>query len=122
VGGVRLAGARRWRGIFVAPVPEKVHDGRGSFPGGCYQRFLTAWQYINPQDCGIDMGKEAFAETAVVEFNAFTRGARSHDERLLRPRTALHFSETVRQRHPWGDLPDDIILRVVLGRRKGPTG
>jgi hypothetical protein len=77
---------------------------------------------VNPKDYGIDLDNEAFADAAVGDFNNFIRGAMSLDEMLLRPRTALHFCDTTRQRHGWYDLPDDILLRTIINRRKSPTG
>src|SRR5436190_1388439 len=87
-----------------------------------YQRFLMARQHINPKDYGVDSEKDQFTDTMVEDFGEYTRGNLTIDELLLRPRTALHFCDTVRQKHGWYDLPDDIILRVILTRRKNPTG
>ena len=87
---------------------------------GFYQRFLMARQNVNPNDYGVSMDKAEFTDQMVDAFNEYTRGALSFDEMLLRPRTALHFCDTVRQRYSYYDLPDDIILRVVMTRRKNP--
>lgn len=87
-----------------------------------YQRFLLARQHINPKDFGIDQEKDQFIDTMVEDFGEYTRGNPSIDELLLRPRTALHFCDTVRHKCGWYDLPDDIILRAVITRRKNPAG
>jgi len=79
-----------------------------------------ARQSVDPNDYGIPMNKEEFTDQMVDEFGQYTRGQLSFDEMLLRPRTALHFCDTVRQRHGYYDLPDDIILRVIMTRRKSP--
>lgn len=85
-----------------------------------YQEFLMARQNINPRDYGVELEKDQFTDAVVEDFGNFTRGALSIDELLLRPRAALHFCDTVRQSHSWFDVPDDIILRVLLNRRKAP--
>src|SRR4051812_31028990 len=86
-----------------------------------YREFLMARQSFKPQDFGIDMDKDAFIDQMCEDFNEYVRGSLSVDEMLLRPRTALHFCDSVRAKHLYHDLPDDIILRSVLGRRKHPT-
>jgi hypothetical protein len=42
------------------------------------------------------------------------------DELLLRPREAQYFCDQVRRKYADSDLPDDIILRPILQRRKHP--
>jgi hypothetical protein len=42
------------------------------------------------------------------------------DELLLRPRHALLLCDAIRQATGYADLPDDIILRPILNRRKNP--
>lgn len=83
-----------------------------------YQRFLMARQHVNPPDYGIDMDKEAFADAAAEDFSEYIRGAMSLDEMLLRPRMAMQFCDEVRRRRGWFDLPDDILLRTIMNRRK----
>lgn len=80
-----------------------------------------ARQYFKPQDFGIDMDKDNFVDQLCNEFNEYTRGTLTVDEMLLRPRTALHFCDMVRGKYGYYDLPDDIILRCILGRRKNPN-
>lgn len=86
-----------------------------------YQRFTMARQQVDPREYGVDLDRDEFVERMVEEFNAYTRGLLSFDEMLLRPRTALHFCDSVRQKFGWYDLPDDIILRVIMIRRKNPA-
>jgi hypothetical protein len=46
----------------------------------------------------------------------------SIDELLLHPREAAHFCDDVRRQYGYFDVPDDIILRVILTRGKNPAG
>lgn len=85
-----------------------------------YARFLMARQHVKPKDYGVDMSKDDFTDQMVDDFNEYTKGALSVDEMLLRPKTALHFCDHVRQKYSYFDLPDDIVLRVILTRRKSP--
>lgn len=85
-----------------------------------YARFLMARQNIDPKDYGVPMKKDEFTDLMCDEFNEHTRGTLSVDEMLLRPRLALEFCDHVRRRHGYFDLPDDIILRVIMTRRKNP--
>lgn len=84
-----------------------------------YREFLMAREKVNPHDYGVDMERPAFDDLLVERFNEFSSGL-SFDEMLLRPRVAMQFCDQVRQRQGWFDLPDDIILRVVMIRRKNP--
>jgi hypothetical protein len=43
------------------------------------------------------------------------------DELLLHPREALNFCDQVRRRYGYFDVPDDIILRSIMQRRKNPN-
>jgi hypothetical protein len=86
-----------------------------------YRRHFMARQQIDPAAHGVPLDKEAFIDLMVREFADYGRDAMTIDELLLRPRAALHFCDTVRQRHGWFDLPDDVILRVIMTRRKNPV-
>ena len=86
-----------------------------------YEGFVMGRQYISPCDYGVDLGKEELTDILVEELGRYTQGMMSFDEMLLRPRMALHFCDTVRQAHGWFDLPDDIILRLIMIRRKNPS-
>lgn len=86
-----------------------------------YQDYLMARQLIDPTEFGIDLSNEDFKDRMVDALADFTRGAMTIDEILLRPRTALQFCDMVRQHNSWYDLPDDIILRAILTRRKSPV-
>jgi hypothetical protein len=75
---------------------------------------------INPRDFGIDLDREPFVDQMVDDFNETYEGRQTVDELLLHPREAAHFCDTVRRKHDYFDLPDDVILRVILQRRKNP--
>ncbi|MBX9789929.1 MAG: hypothetical protein K2Y37_13510 [Pirellulales bacterium] len=50
----------------------------------------------------------------VDEYSDYTRGQLTLDELLPRPKSALHFCDTVRQPHGYFDVPDDIILQSIM--------
>jgi hypothetical protein len=87
-----------------------------------YREFLMARQSFDPRDFGVDMEKEDFIDRMCEEFNNTYRGQMSVDELLLHPREALVFCDGVRRTLGNFDLPDDIILRSVMQRRKNPAG
>lgn len=75
---------------------------------------------FKPHDFGINMEKDDFVDLLVNEFREAFRGAWSIDELVLHPRDALRFCDDLRRKHSYYDLPDDIILRSLMGRRKNP--
>ncbi len=85
------------------------------------QRWLMARTLVDPTAHGVPLSKEEFVLLMVKELEEYGRGALTIDELLLRPRAALHFCDSVRQKHGWFDLPDDIALRVIMQRRKNPV-
>ena len=76
---------------------------------------------FKPEDFGVDIEKDDFLDRMVDLFNDFIRGTLSLDEMLLRPDTAKHFCNSVRAQTGYFDVPDDIILRSVMMRRKNPV-
>jgi hypothetical protein len=85
-----------------------------------YQGFLMARGNFQPKDFGVDMTREDFTDQMVDEFGNAFKGELTIDELLLRPRSAINFCDSVRAKFGYYDLPDDIILRVILTRRKKP--
>jgi hypothetical protein len=85
-----------------------------------YARFVMARQQVNPSDYGVPLGKAELAAILADALDTYGQGKLSVDELLLRPRAALHFCDEIRRTNGWFDLPDDIILRVILDRRKHP--
>lgn len=79
-------------------------------------------QSFDPRDFGVNMEKPEFIDQMCEDFNTVYRGQWTVDELLLRPREAMRFCDDVRHRHGYYDLPDDIILRSILQRRKNPQG
>ena len=75
---------------------------------------------INPQYYGVDMGSDDFMDLMVEKFSDHTRGQATLDDLLLNPKEAFNFCESVRSSAGFEDLPDDIILRSVMIRRKNP--
>ena len=73
-----------------------------------------------PTDFGISMDRAEFDDRLAQDFDHEYGGGWTIDELLLHPREAMRFCDEVRRQHKWWDLPDDIILRVILGRRKNP--
>jgi len=62
----------------------------------------------------------AFLDLIAEEFTQTFRNW-SVDELLLHPREGVRFCDDLRHRHAFYDLPDDIILRGLLDRRKHPN-
>jgi hypothetical protein len=84
-----------------------------------YREFLMARGDFDPKDFGVDMARVDFADEMVSDFAAYTRGQISLDEFLFHPRDVARFCDEVRQNHGFWDVPDDIILRSIMNRRKG---
>lgn len=87
-----------------------------------YKGFLMGRGNFNPADFGISVNKEEFTDQMVEAINSIYRGQWSVDELMLHPREAVRFCDQVRHQHGYYDVPDDIILRVILTRRKNPGG
>ena len=86
-----------------------------------YREFLMArgsqWK---PQDFGVGLEKADFIDALSDDFNGTYRGQWSVDELCLHPREAITFCDGVRRQRGWFDVPDDIILRSIMQRRKNP--
>ncbi len=76
---------------------------------------------FKPEDFGVLLDRDQFDDLLVDEFHGHYRGDWSIDELLLHPREALRFCDDVRRKHAFWDVPDDVILRVILQRRKNPN-
>ena len=75
---------------------------------------------FEPVEFGVNLSREDFTDQMVGDFAETYRDGWTVDELLLHPREAMRFCDDVRRQHGYYDLPDDIILRVILGRRKNP--
>ena len=86
-----------------------------------YERFLMSRSHqYQPRDYGVEMEKSEFMDLMVDEFNAAYHGIWTVDELLLHPREAIRFCDDVRHHKKFFDVPDDIILRAIMQRRKNP--
>lgn len=85
-----------------------------------YEEFLMGRHSFKPQEFGVEMDRAEFDDMMVDEFNTAYRGSWTIDECLLHPREAALFCDEVRRKHRFFDVPDDIILRVIMTRRKNP--
>jgi hypothetical protein len=87
-----------------------------------HREFLMGRGNFAPADFGISVDKEEFTDQMVDAFGAAYRGQWTIDELMLHPREAAHFCDDVRRQYGYFDVPDDIVLRVILTRRKNPAG
>lgn len=91
--------------VSVTPIMKEFLMGRGKF---------------DPREFGVELDREVFMDRVVEEFNSRFRGQMTIDELLLHPRESILFCDHVRHIQGWFVVPDDIILRSVLTRRKNP--
>jgi hypothetical protein len=77
-----------------------------------------ARQSWDPKQFDIEMDREALIDLFVDELGAIGRGMWTIDELCLHPREALQFCDDLRRKHEFKYLPDDIILRSIMNRRK----
>ena len=73
---------------------------------------------FDPADYDIPLHREAFTDRVVEEFHALYRDSLSIDELLLHPSEAMHFCDLVRRKFAYYGVPDNVILRVIIQRRK----
>lgn len=84
--------------------------------------YLMGRGNFDPKDFGIEgVSKVDFIDSMVNFFNDTYKGGWTIDELLLHPREAVRFCDDVRRNYGYFDAPDDIILRVILNRRKNPN-
>lgn len=86
-----------------------------------YSEFLMGRGTFDPRDFGVAMDRSDFTDQMVETFHNIYRDSWTIDELLLHPREAARFCDDVRRQYGYYDVPDDIILRVILTRRKNPT-
>ena len=84
-----------------------------------YREFVMGRRAFKPQEFGVDLDRSVFDERCVEEFTSTYRSW-SIDELLLHPAEAMRFCSDVRRKYAWFDVPDDIILRVIMTNRKNP--
>jgi hypothetical protein len=84
-----------------------------------YREFIMGRGKFDPKEFGINLSRKELTDQMVEEFGASYRSW-TIDELLLHPREAVRFCDDVRRKYAYWDLPDDIILRVIMTRRKRP--
>lgn len=84
-----------------------------------YREFLMGRHAFKPQDFGVDLDRNLFDEKCIEEFTSTYRSW-SIDELLLHPQEAMRFCSDVQRKYGWWDVPNDVILRVILANRKNP--
>lgn len=75
---------------------------------------------FEPSEFGIALTKVDFDEQMSRAFAERLGNRRSLDELLLHPREAIEFCDHVRARFGYFQLPDHVILRSLMTRRKSP--
>jgi hypothetical protein len=86
-----------------------------------YREFLMGRGSFDPKEFGVNRTREEFIDIMTDYFNGVYRGTWTIDELLLHPREATKFCDDVRRNFHYYDVPDDIILRSILIRRKNPA-
>ena len=84
-------------------------------------KLLMARQRLDFSHFGITEDSETVIDRLVTHFNEHTRGVITIDELLLHPSDAIQFCNRVRAAEGWFGLPDDMVLRPILNRRKKPS-
>lgn len=85
-----------------------------------YGEFLMGRGRFDPKEFGVDLRREDFTDQMVECFADIYRDTWTVDELLLHPREAAKFCDEVRRKYHYFDVPDDIVLRVIMARRKNP--
>lgn len=85
-----------------------------------YKEFLMGRGQFDPSEFGVELSRNDLMDLMVEEFNLTYRDTWTIDELLVHPREAVRFCDDVRRKHQFYDLPDDIILRCIINRRKNP--
>jgi hypothetical protein len=107
----------------MGPFPFTAWEDRpmaSTFPAPDLKKIkaaLVARQAQTFASYGIEEDPEQFIDR-LVDLMAEMYPACTVDELLLRPREAILFCDAVRHGTGYIDLPDDIILRPLLNRRK----
>lgn len=83
-----------------------------------YREWIMARDKFDPRDFGINMSKDEYTDQLIEECSQFTRGQLTIDELLLRPSLALEFVYHIRRKYGYFDVPEDIILRPIMNKRK----
>lgn len=82
------------------------------------EKFVMARSKLNYSQFGIDGDADKIIDRFADLFNERFKGGISIDELLLHPREAGLFCDFVRGAEGYVGLPDDMILRPLMTRRK----
>lgn len=88
-----------------------------SIPAERLREYYVARLSKTLTEYGIDTDPETFVDQLVERFQGMYP-ALTIDELLVRPREALRFCDAVRTATGDYDIPDDLLLRQLLNRRK----
>jgi len=83
-----------------------------------HREFLMARTLWEPKQFDIEMDRDELISLFVEELSITGRGMWTIDELCLHPREALQFCDDLRRKHGFKYLPDDVILRSIMNRRK----
>lgn len=83
------------------------------------KEWIVARQSHTLEIYGVDVPAADFVDALVDQLHDMYP-AFSVDELLVRPREAIAFCDAARRRIKNWDVPDDLILRPLLNRRKRP--
>ena len=86
-----------------------------------YKRWIMSRGAFDPKQFGVDMARDTFTDQMVDQFAEVYRDGWTIDELLLHPAEAMRFCSDIKRRFAYYDVPDDIILRCILTRRKNPN-
>ncbi len=84
-----------------------------------YRGWLMGKGAFDPKEYGVSIDRASYL-TNGRKFSDAYKGQWSIDELLLHPRETMRFCDDVRHKRKYYDVPDDIILRSVMIRRKNP--
>ncbi len=98
-------------------VEGPVDYGPSSVVTGGKSKTASLEDRLHANGCGMPLAgfQEMLAETLGEMYRSW-----SVDELLLHPREELDYCSAIRRRSGFHDLPDDLILRCLLARRKNP--
>lgn len=73
---------------------------------------------MNPADYSISLSRRELVDQLQASFEALYKGAFNIEQLVVQPREALNFCDQVRKEHGYYELPDHVILKSLMNRRK----
>ena len=83
-----------------------------------YKEWVMGRGKFDPEDFGINVSREEFTDQMVDFFNGMYRDQWTPEEMMFHPREAARFCDEVRHQFGYYGAPDDVVLRVIVSRRK----